>query len=53
MKQVKYLGNGTAEILKLSLVVHNGDVVTVPDDFFNALFEDVKPSKTNKKEEIN
>lgn len=48
MKKVKYVGDTEVALTTLGLVVKNGDVVDVPDDFANELFQEVPPAKTTK-----
>lgn len=47
MKKVKYIGQLEALLPKHGVVVNNGDVIEVGDDFENALFEEMieKPTK--------
>ena len=52
MKKVKYLGTFDVIIPSLGLVVTNGDVIEVPDDFSNACYADYDES-TLKEEESN
>lgn len=52
MKKVKYNGQQNEVLLpQFGIIVNNGDVIDVPDDFNNALFEDVKekPQKDGDK----
>lgn len=49
MKKVKYIGKIEVLIPHQGLIVNNGDVVEVPDDFTNVQFEEVK-EKTSKKD---
>lgn len=54
MKKVKYNGDLEALIPTLNLVVKKGDIIEVPDDFFNVYFEEVKDdSAANKQKEAN
>jgi hypothetical protein len=51
MKKVKYVGQQDDMIVMLPeapVVVKNGDVIEVPDDFFNANFEEVVEKKSSK-----
>lgn len=41
MKSVKYVGELGADLPSLGLFVVKNDVIDVPDDFENGLFEDV------------
>lgn len=42
MKKVQYMGELEKILPTLGLTVNKGDVVEVPDDFFNAEFQEVK-----------
>lgn len=44
MKKVKYNGSLPTVLPTLGLEVKPGDVIDVPDDFNNALFDEVAPS---------
>lgn len=50
-KNVKYVGEPDADLPSLGLFVRKGDVISVPDDFENGLFEtfeDVPVPKSTK-----
>lgn len=49
MKKVKYNGDLEALIPTLSVVVKKGDIIEVPDDFFNVDFEEVKDNAEDAK----
>jgi hypothetical protein len=48
MKKVKYNGQNEALLPLHGLVVHNGDVIEVEDEFENALFEEIKEKLSKK-----
>lgn len=48
MKKVKYNGDVQTVLTTLHVVVKPGDVIDVPDDFSNSLFEEVKPVKSKE-----
>jgi hypothetical protein len=50
VKKVKYNGEITVIIPSLGLEVSKGNIIGVPDNFNNALFEDVPPESQKKKE---
>lgn len=50
MKKVVYKGDIEVIIPSLGILVKQGDVIDVPDDFLNGQFEDVKEKKEVKEE---
>lgn len=47
MKKVKYKGSLDAVIYSLNLDVKPGDVIQVPDDFYNPEFEEIVEEPEN------
>lgn len=45
MKKVKYVGERELIVIELGKLVKKGDVIDVPNEFANALFEEVKKEK--------
>jgi hypothetical protein len=52
MRTVKFNGYGVHQVPTLGIVVANGDVIDVPDDFENALFEDFVPQPKTRKPSV-
>jgi hypothetical protein len=53
MKKVKYNGQNEVLIPTHGLIVNNGDVIEVEDDFNNAQFEEIKEKASKKDGEVN